>query len=84
MAGNQNDRRSLNRESETYVSFMERFYKMPLKAERPQILERVMGFDCSIEKMENYPCSTSQQISLKNHLLEGKEMFTTAGFLPWK
>ncbi|MDR1772895.1 MAG: hypothetical protein LBS02_20040 [Hungatella sp.] len=49
MAGNQNDRRSLNRESETYVSFLERFYKMSLKAEHPRILEQVMGFDCSME-----------------------------------
>ncbi len=71
-------------EKSRIISFMERFYKMPLKADRPQILERVMGFDCSMEKLENYPCSTSLQISLKKYLLEGKEMFTTAGFLPWK
>lgn len=71
-------------EKSRIISFMERFYKMPLKAERPQILERVLGFDCSMEKLENYPCSTSLQISLKKYLLEGKEMFTTAGFLPWK
>ncbi|WP_460641323.1 acyltransferase domain-containing protein [Lacrimispora brassicae] len=71
-------------EKSRIISFMERFYKMPLKAERPQILERVLGFNCSMEKLENYPCSTSLQISLKKYLLKGKEMFTTAGFLPWK
>ncbi len=71
-------------EKSRIISFMERFYKMPLKAERPQILERVMGFDCSMDNLENYPCSTSLQISLKKYLLGGKEMFTTAGFLPWK
>ncbi len=65
------------------INFMERFYKMPIMAECPQILERVMGFDCSMERLESYSCSTSLQISLKKHLLEGKEMFTTAGFLPW-
>lgn len=69
-------------EKSRIISFMERFYKMPLKAECPQILERVMGFDCSMERLKNYPCSTSLQISLKKYLLEGKEMFTTAGFLP--
>ncbi len=71
-------------EKSRIISFMERFYKMPIKVERPQILERVMGFDCSMEKLENYLCSTSLQIKLKKYLLEGKEMFTTAGFLPWK
>ncbi|ADL04267.1 acyltransferase domain-containing protein [Lacrimispora saccharolytica] len=65
------------------IKFMERFNKMPIKAEHPQILERVMGFDCSMEKLEKCPCSTSLQISLKKYLLERKEMFTTAGFLPW-
>ena len=71
-------------EKSRIISFMERFYKMPLKTEQPQILERVMGFDCTMEKLENYPCSTSLQTSLKKYLLGGKEMFTTAGFLPWK
>lgn len=70
-------------EKSRIISFMKRFYKMPIKVERPQILERVMGFDCSMEKLEKYPCSTSLQITLKKHLLEGKEMFTTAGFLSW-
>lgn len=71
-------------EKSRIISFMERFYKLPFKADRPQILERVMGFDCSMEKPEHYPCSTSLQTSLKKYLLEEKEMFTTAGFLPWK
>ncbi len=71
-------------EKSRIIGFMERFHKMPMKAEVPQIMERVMGFGCSLDKLKNYPCSTSLQISLKEYLLEGKELFTTAGFLPWK
>ncbi|MEY8354825.1 acyltransferase domain-containing protein [Lachnospiraceae bacterium 54-53] len=71
-------------EKSRILDFMNRFYKMPVKATAPQILERVMGFDFSMDSLGNYPCTTSLQKALKNYLLEGKEMFTTAGFLPWK
>lgn len=71
-------------QSSRLVNFMHRFYKIPVKADRPQILERVMGFDFTMEKLLEFPCTTSLQSSLKKYLLEGNEMFTTAGFMPWK
>nr|WP_314459194.1 acyltransferase domain-containing protein [uncultured Clostridium sp.] len=66
------------------ISFMQRFNKMPVMTERPQILERVMGFDFTVEALEHFSCTTSLQTSLKKYLLDGNEMFTTAGFMPWK
>lgn len=66
------------------ISFMQRFNKMPVMTERPQILERVMGFDFTMEALEHFSCTTSLQTSLKKYLLDGNEMFTTAGFMPWK
>jgi len=65
------------------VSFMLRFNKIPVMAQRPQILERVMGFDFTMEALERFPCTTSLQSSLKKYLLDGNEMFTTAGFMLW-
>lgn len=66
------------------ISFMQRFNKMPVMTEYPQILERVMGFDFTMDALEHFPCITSLQTSLKNYLLDENEMFTTAGFMPWK
>lgn len=65
------------------VNFMHRFYKIPVMADRPQILERVMGFDFTMDKLLQFPCTTSLQSALKKYLSEGNEMFTTAGFMPW-
>lgn len=65
------------------VNFMQRFYKIPVMAERPQILERVMGFDFTMDKLLQFPCTTSLQSALKKYLSEGNEMFTTAGFMLW-
>jgi hypothetical protein len=62
---------------------MERFNKLPIKTSAPQILERVMGFDYSAKEPVYYPDTSSLQAALKRYLLEGKEVFTTAGFLPW-
>ncbi len=66
------------------ISFMERFHKLPYQTAAPQILERVMGFDYSEKSPVDYPDSSSLQSALKKYILEGKEMFTTAGFIPWK
>jgi len=66
------------------ISFMQRFNKMPVMTQRPQILERVMGFDFTMEALEHFSCTTSLQTSLKKYLLDGNEMFTTAGFIPWR
>ncbi|WP_349674620.1 acyltransferase domain-containing protein [Lacrimispora sp.] len=66
------------------ISFMNRFHKMPVLTGRPQILERVMGFDFTMEELEQFSCTTSLQASLKKYLLDGNEMFTTAGFMLWR
>jgi len=69
-------------ETSKVISFMKRFHKMPVLTGRPQILERVMGFDFTMEALEHFSCTTSLQASLKKYLLAGNEMFTTAGFMP--
>ena len=71
-------------ENSRILGFMNRFCKMPVKESAPQILERVMGFDFSMDKLEAFPCETSLQTALKKYLMKGNEVFTTAGFLPWK
>lgn len=64
--------------------FMRRFYKLPVYAKTPQMLERVMGFDFEICSLADFSCKTSLQTKLKKYLLEGNEVFTTAGFLKWQ
>ncbi|MBE5989635.1 MAG: hypothetical protein E7250_18135 [Paenibacillaceae bacterium] len=71
-------------ETSKIISFMNRFHKMPVLTGQPQILERVMGFDFTMEALEHFSCTTSLQASLKKYLLEGNEMFTTAGFMRWR
>ena len=71
-------------ENSKIISFMQRFHKMPVMTQHPQILERVMGFDFTMETLEQFSCTTSLQASLKKYLSDGNEMFTTAGFMPWK
>ena len=71
-------------ETSKIISFMKRFHKMPVLTGQPQILERVMGFDFTMEALEHFSCTTSLQASLKKYLLEGNEMFTTAGFMLWR
>lgn len=71
-------------ETSKIISFMNRFHKMPVLTGQPQILERVMGFDFTMEALEHFSCTTSLQDSLKKYLLEGNEMFTTAGFMRWR
>ena len=62
-------------------SFMERFYKLPVKTEKRQILERVMSFDFTMEQLDSFVCKTSLQRRLKSRLLEGGKFFVTGGFL---
>lgn len=71
-------------ETSKIISFMNRFHKMPVLTGQPQILERVMGFDFTMEALEQFSCTTSLQASLKKYLLDGNEMFTTAGFMLWR
>ena len=71
-------------ETSKIISFMKRFHKMPVLTGQPQILERVMGFDFTMEALEYFSCTTSLQASLKKYLLDGNEMFTTAGFMLWR
>lgn len=63
-------------------SFMRKFYKLPVKEQVPQIFERVMGFDFKRGELESFQAITSLQKHLKNYILGGGEVFTTAGFLP--
>jgi hypothetical protein len=71
-------------ETSKIISFMKRFHKMPVLTGHPQILERVMGFDFTMEELEHFSCTTSLQASLKKYLSDGNEMFTTAGFMLWR
>ena len=71
-------------ETSKIISFMKRFHKMPVLTGQPQILARVMGFDFTMEALEQFSCTTSLQASLKKYLLDGNEMFTTAGFMLWR
>lgn len=71
-------------ETSKIITFMNRFHKMPVLTGRPQILERVMGFDFTMEALEHFSSTTSLQASLKKYLLNRNEMFTTAGFMLWR
>jgi hypothetical protein len=61
--------------------FMRRFAKFPVFRDRPQIYERVFGASFDPSMLSVWPCTTSLQRSLRDFLLGGGKVYTTAGLL---